>query len=138
HYVLAYGPATIDHMQHWLGGGLGVGGKRLLSWIARLGDRLAAIDVDGEQAYIPSERLAELAAVSTSTAVRLLPRFDQWVLGPGTADHHVVPPARRSLLSRGAAIVIVGGAVSGTWSLRNDQVAIGWFTEAGSPPRQAL
>ena len=27
--------------------------------------------------------------------IRLLPGYDQWVLGPGTADAHVVPPGRR-------------------------------------------
>jgi 4-carboxymuconolactone decarboxylase len=30
---------------------------------------------------------------------RLLPGYDRWVLGPGTADAHVVPPARRRLVS---------------------------------------
>ena len=35
-----------------------------------------------------------------TTAMRLLPGYDQWVLGPGTADAHVVPPARRTLVSR--------------------------------------
>ena len=49
-------------------------------------------------------------------AVRLLPGHDQWVLGPGTPTRHVVPPARRTLVSRGANLVVAGGAVSGTWN----------------------
>jgi hypothetical protein len=73
-----------------------------------------------------------------STAVRLLPGYDQWVMGPGTDDRHVVPPARRALISRGAHFVIAGGVVSGTWALRGNSVAITWFREAGRPPNAAL
>jgi hypothetical protein len=70
--------------------------------------------------------------------VRLLPGFDQWVLGPGTADAQVVPPARRTLVSRQANIVIAGGVVSGTWTLTGDRLVAAWFAEAGRPPRESL
>ena len=137
-YFRAYGPATPDHVHYWLGEGLGAGRKRIQSWIARLGDRLAAVDVDGESTYVLREDLEELASTTPTTAARLLPGYDQWVLGPGTSDAHIVPPARRALVSRGASIVIVGGVVSGTWSLTDGQVVIAWFAEAGPPAREAL
>src|SRR6266545_3448019 len=137
-YFRAYGPATPDHVRYWLGEGLGAGRKRIQSWLGGFGDRLAAVDIDGESAYVLREDLEELAATPATTAVRLLPGYDQWVLGPGTADAHVVPPARRTLVSRQANIVIVGGVVSGTWSLTDDQVVAAWFAEAGPPAREAL
>jgi hypothetical protein len=137
-YFRAYGPATPAHLRYWLGEGLGAGRKRIQSWIAGFGDRLAAVDVDGGSAYVLREDLEDLTATSATTAVRLLPGYDQWVLGPGTADAHVVPPARRTLVSRQANIVIVGGVVSGTWSLTDDQVVTAWFAEAGPPAREAL
>jgi hypothetical protein len=137
-YFRAYGPATPDHLRYWLGQGLGVPRKRIQSWIAGFGDRLAAVDIDGESAYILREDLEELAATPATTVMRLLPGYDQWVLGPGTADAHLLPPARRTLISRGANIVIVGGVVSGTWSLSDDQVVVAWFAEAGPPAQQAL
>jgi Winged helix DNA-binding domain len=137
-YFRAYGPATPDHVQHWLGGGLGAGRKRIQSWLAALGDQLAAVDIDGDSAYVLREDLEDLAATPASTAVRLLPGYDQWVLGPGTTDAHVVPPARRQLVSRQANIVLFGGVVSGTWSLFDDQVIAAWFAEAGPPAREAL
>lgn len=133
-YFRAYGPATPDHVHYWLGNGLGAGRKRIQSWIAGFGDRLAALDIDGESTYILREDLEDLAATPATTAVRLLPGYDQWVLGPGTADAHVVPPARRTLVSRKANLVIAGGVVSGTWSLADDQVVTAWFTEVGPPP----
>ena len=137
-YFRAYGPATADHVHYWLGNGLGAGRKRIRAWIAAFGDRLAAVDIDGESGYVLSEDLEDLLATPASTAVRLLPGYDQWVLGPGTADPHIVPPARRNLVSRQANIVIIGGVVSGTWSLTGDQVVTTWFAEARPPAREEL
>jgi hypothetical protein len=34
--------------------------------------------------------------------------------------------------------VIVGGAVSGTWILTDDEVVTAWFAEAGRAPKTAL
>jgi hypothetical protein len=137
-YFRSYGPATFDRVHYWLGEGLGGGRKRIQSWIAGLGDRLVAVDIDGDPAHILREDADELAAAKPSTAVRLLPGYDQWVLGPGTADATVVPPARRTLVSRQANLVIAGGVVSGTWSLTDDQLVVDWFAEAGSPAEELL
>jgi len=69
--------------------------------------------------------------------------FDQWVLGPGTEDTHVIPAGRRAWVSRTAGwiaptVVVGGGLVSGTWSLNRDRVAVKWFSELGAMPRSAL
>jgi len=137
-YFRAYAPATPDHLHYWLGEGLGAGRKRIASWIAGLGDRLAAVDVDGERAHALRTDVDELAGTPPSAAVRLLPGYDQWVLGPGTADPHVVPPARRAAVSRNANLVVAGGVLAGTWSLADSRCAVAWFGEAGPPPRDAL
>jgi hypothetical protein len=137
-YFRAYGPASPHHVQYWLGEGLGAGRKRIQAWVARFGDRLAAVDIDGEPAFVLREDLEDLAATPPSTSVRLLPGYDQWVLGPGTADAHIVPPSRRALVSRQANLVIVGGVVSGTWSLTHDELSVNWFPEGGPPPRNGL
>jgi len=137
-YFRTYGPATPEHVRYWLGEGLGAGRKRIRSWIAGLGDRLAEVDIDGSPAYVLREDLDDLVATRATGAVRLLPGYDQWVLGPGTADTHVVPRARRPLVSRQANLVVAGGVVSGTWSATGDELAVSWFAEAGPPPRDAL
>jgi hypothetical protein len=137
-YFRAYGPATPGHLEYWLGEGLGAGRKRIQAWIAGFGDRLVPVDIEREPAFVLREHLEDLAATQPSTAVRLLPGYDQWVLGPGTADPRIVPQARRALVSRGANVMIVGGVVSGMWSLSEDKLSVDWFAEAGSPPREAL
>lgn len=137
-YFRAYGPAPLDRVHYWLGNGLGAGRKRIEAWIASFGDRLARIEIDGEFAYLLREHVEQLAATPPTTVVRLLPGRDQWVLGPGTADAHIVSPDRRTLVSRQANLVISGGVVSGIWSRTNDQIAVTWFDERGHPPREAL
>jgi hypothetical protein len=137
-YFGAYGPATPDHVQQWLGEGLGAGRKRIQGWIAGFGDRLVAVDIEGETAYVMRDHLEDLTATPPTKAIRLLPGYDQWVLGAGTADAHLVPPGRRALVSRQANIVIAGGVVSGTWTLAHDDVAVDWFAEAGPPSRDGI
>lgn len=137
-YFRAYGPATHDHIHHWLGEGLSAGRKRLQSWVAGLEHRLVAVDVDGEPAYVLGEDVDELLTTQATDSLRLLPGHDQWVMGPGTKDVHVVPPARRTPVTRKANLVVVGGVVTGTWSTRGEEVVVTWFSENGKPPRKAL
>src|SRR3954451_12228444 len=47
-YLRAFGPATADHVQHWLGGGLSAGRARGTRWLAAVGDRVAEGGVGGE------------------------------------------------------------------------------------------
>ena len=137
-YLLTYGPATDEHIHYWLGNGLSAGRKRLASWLTGLQKRLAAVDVEGTTAYVLQEDVDELMAARPSTAVRLLPGHDQWVLGPGTKNGHVVPPARRTPITRKANLVLAGGVVSGTWAAGAGEVTVLWFEEQGPPPREAL
>jgi len=74
--------------------------------------------------------------------VRLLPGFDQYVMGPGTDDGHIVPAARRAAVSKQSGwispVVLGGGVVRGTWGLDGDVARISWFREAGPAPSAAL
>lgn len=137
-YVRSYGPTTPERVHYWLGEGLGAGRRRVTAWIKELGDRLAPVEVDGTPCFALCEDRDELMATPVRRAVRLLPGYDQWVLGPGTADTHVVPTARRGVVSRGANLVVAGGVVCGTWTLRGDQLLATWFPEAGPAPGEAV
>jgi DNA glycosylase AlkZ-like len=140
-YFRAYGPTTIDAFGTWLAGGW-FGKRQLRAWFGRLGDRVTEVEVEGERAHVLTHDLDELAAAKPTTAVRLLPGFDQYVMGPGTGDAHVVPAARRREVSKQSGwispVVVAGGGVSGTWELDGKQVRVAWFREAGRPPQKAL
>ncbi len=127
-YVRAYGPASTANLTSWLVEGLGVRRADLQRWKEELGDRLATVDVAGEERLVHREDLDELAAARTAPSVHLLPGLDPWVLGPGTADAAVVAPAIRPQVSRGAGLVLVGGAVVGTWSTTRGAVDVSWAT----------
>ena len=140
-YLGAYGPAPADGFSRWLSRGR-VAARQLRAWFAALGDRVTEVEVDGDTAFVLTEDVDELASTKPTKAVRLLPGFDQYVLGPGTDDGHVVAPGRRATVSRQsgwiAPVVVAGGVVCGTWALDDDRVRVGWFAEAGGPPRSAL
>ncbi|HET9346947.1 MAG TPA: crosslink repair DNA glycosylase YcaQ family protein [Candidatus Limnocylindrales bacterium] len=137
-YVGAYGPATVDAFRRWLG----AGSARIRRLVKEHGGRLVEVDVDGEPAFVLDDHVEALAAARPTSAVRLVPGFDAYVLGPGSTDGHVIPRGRRSAVSRQAGwispVVVAGGVVAGTWLLDGDVVEVTWFGEAGRPPRTAL
>jgi hypothetical protein len=137
-YYRTYGPASPDRLHEWLGPGLGVKRKAVAGWLDGLADRLTAVTIDGEEALVLREDLDELRASRVSSAVRLLPGRDPWVMGPGTDDPRVVPPARREPVSRSANLVVARGVVAGTWTIRDERLRVTWFEESGRVPRAAL
>ena len=140
-YFGAYGPATIQNFRNWLSRGR-ISARQLRAWFDAVGDRLTEVQVEGQRLHILAEHLDEVAATKPSKVVRLLPGFDQYVLGPGTEDGHVVPAARRAAVSKQSGwispVVVGGGIVKGTWELDGDRVRVDWFKEAGKPPRSQL
>jgi hypothetical protein len=139
-YLRAYGPATFDGLAAWLGGA--VDKRRLRGWFRGSGDRLADVEIDGQPAHVLAADLAELVSTRPTGAVRLVPAFDQCVLGPGTRDPLVVPSARRAAVSRQSGwispVVLVEGRICGTWEVDGEEARIVWFGEAGRPPRRAI
>jgi len=140
-YLRAYGPADADAFGNWLASGR-ISKRRIRSWFEAVGPQLAAVEVGGEHAYVLAEDLDDLVSTKPTRAVRLLPGFDQFVMGPGTDDGHVVPTRRRSTVSKQSGwispVVIAGGVVHGTWERAGDGVQVAWFKEAGAVRRTAL
>ena len=96
----------------------------------------------GNARFVLAKDLDDLVATKPTRAVRLLPGFDQFVMGPGTEDPHVIPAHRRSAVSTQSGwiqpVVIAGGVVHGTWALADDGISVAWFKEGGAVPRTAL
>jgi hypothetical protein len=140
-YLGAHGPATAGAFDRWLTRGVSKKGE-LRTWFGAVGDRVAAVDVDGEPMMVLAEHVDDLASTKPSATVRLLPGFDQYVLGPGTQDTELIPAGRRAQVSKTAGwiapVVIARGRVAGVWDLDGDAVAVTLFDEAGGVPDTQL
>ena len=140
-YLRSHGPATVNGFANWLSRGR-TSKQQLRRWFDDVRPRLAELEVDGERSFVLAKDLDDLVATKPTRAVRLLPGFDQFVMGPGTEDPHVIPAHRRSAVSTQSGwiqpVVIAGGVVHGTWALADDGISVAWFKEAGAVPRTAL
>ncbi|MDL5158671.1 DNA glycosylase AlkZ-like family protein [Actinomycetospora termitidis] len=128
-YLDVHGPASPETFDAWLLRGA-TPRRTLRRWFAELVDEGAIVPVamhpDGapDAAETLYARAADVPGLSVppppQDSVRFLPAFDQWVLGPGTRDPHVLPPEHRSRVSRTAGwiapVVIRSGRIVGTWS----------------------
>ncbi len=137
-YVGSYGPVTVSNLKYRFGEGLSAGGRRLTGWLSSLEGRLVEIETDAGAALCLAEHVDAIAGTAPSDEVRLLPGYDPWVLGPGTADPRVVPPARRAVASRGSNLVLRGGVVSGSWRAVTGRLEVLWFEQAGPVPGERL
>jgi hypothetical protein len=140
-YLSAYGPAGPDTFDRWLLRGATPRG-RLRRWFADLGDELTGVEVEGVRLTARARDVDDLASSRPSRQVRLLPAFDQYVLGPGTAHEQVVPTQFRARVSRSAgwisAVVVAGGRVVGTWEQDGGQVRVSLFEPGRGPGRGVL
>jgi hypothetical protein len=131
-YLRAFGPATMATFDAWLTRSLSRK-PALRGWFAAVDDLVTAVEVEGEPAYALAEDVDELVATIPTGTVRLLPAFDQYVLGPGTAAAEVVPPARRKEVSKAAGwispVVVAGGRVVGVWVVTGDRIDVRLFGE---------
>ncbi|GIH25786.1 hypothetical protein Aph01nite_40960 [Acrocarpospora phusangensis] len=142
-YLGAFGPASMALFDQWLTRGMSKK-AHLKSWFADLeqSGTLTHVEVDGEPAYARTEDLDDLAAATPTTDVRLLPAFDQYVLGPGTANTQIIAANRRAEISKTAGwispVVLSGGRVAGTWTTDSGTLDVVLFTEAGPVSRRAI
>lgn len=140
-YLRAYGPATIERFDAWLTRGVSKKGM-LRGWFGAVEDQLVTVDVEGTTGYLLAEDAEDLAGTAPTAVVRLLPGFDQYVLGPGTAAAEILAPDQRSQVSRAAGwiapVVIAGGRVIGVWDRDEDTVDVRLFDEEDQPTATAL
>jgi len=134
-YLGAFGPASMDTFDQWLIRGASRKAA-LRGWFAGLvrDGVLAEVTVDGRAGYARAGDVAEIAAAEPLDGVRLLPAFDQYVLGPGTKDSMIIDPGRRAAISRTAGwiapVLLAGGRVAGTWELNGARIDVSLFPEA--------
>lgn len=146
-YLAAFGPADPAAFDAWLLRGA-TSKPTLRQWFADLGEELTPVDVEGTRLLARTQDVEDLAATDPANpalAVRLLPAFDQFVLGPGTGDAHLIPPGHRADVSRAAGwitpVVATPDGVVGTWQLEDgaaDRVRVTLFDDRPKPPAALL
>ncbi|APE34598.1 hypothetical protein BOX37_12235 [Nocardia mangyaensis] len=137
-YLGAYGPASPEVFDAWLSRN-SLRKTVVRGWFAALGDELTEVSVDGRPGWMPAEFTDDLAAATLDPAIHLLGPFDQYVLGPGTADTALLPAEHRAKVSRAAGwispLVLVDGRIAGTWERVEDEVVVSMFAAGRFPKR---
>jgi Winged helix DNA-binding domain len=115
-YLAAYGPATYQDLARWWNGGGVTTARR---WIVSLGDEVTAVDLDGTQAWMLTAHVREVRDLSPTKSVRLLPGFDQYVVGASWHARHLLPGVLRSRVYRPqgwiSPVLLVNGRMEGIW-----------------------
>ena len=115
-FLGAYGPATEHDLARWWGGG-GVAGARRS--IAALGDEAVPVDLEGSKAWMLAADARELGEAAPAKSARLLPGFDQYVVGASRHAEKLLPAGLRSRVYRPqgwiSPVLLVNGRMEGTW-----------------------
>ncbi|HWC17936.1 MAG TPA: winged helix DNA-binding domain-containing protein [Terriglobales bacterium] len=114
-FLAAYGPATYHDLARWWGSGMSIGRK----WITAMGDEVTAVDLEGAQAWMLAEHARELRETEPIRSVRLLPAFDQYVIGASHHAAHLLPGDVRIRVYRQqgwvSPVLLVNGRMDGVW-----------------------
>lgn len=137
-YLHSYAPVSEENLRYWLNAGLSVPNRRVMTWLDQLDAEIATVRIDGRNRFVLASDREELTGADPDGSVRLLPCFDAWILGPGTADPLTVPPAQRVKLSSGADFLIAGGVVSGLWRKKGNRLTVEVFPDRPEVPREAI
>jgi hypothetical protein len=120
-YLNAYGPATPEDQAAWSGMPMS---KIRTAW-QRIADQLIEVEAAGSPAWMLKTRAAWLDELPTHTpTVRLLPRFDIYLLGYHNRDLSVPPQYAKRINAGGGLLhpaVLVDGRAVGTWKSKREK-----------------
>jgi hypothetical protein len=113
----AIGPAGHDDFARWWGYISPANAGKLL---ASLGGDAVEVEVEGEQQWLLASQAGEIAASKPGRSVRLVPAFDQYVVGvPRKGPGAPFEEARRAQIYRQAGwlspALVVDGRIEGVW-----------------------
>jgi hypothetical protein len=126
-YLAAYGPADYHDLARWWGGGGVTAARR---WIAALGEEAAPVEVEGTSAWILAKHVRELRDTPPLRSARLLPAFDQYVVGASRHAERLMPEGCRPRVFRPqgwlSPVLAVNGRMAGVWrhEIRGSRVEV--------------
>jgi DNA glycosylase AlkZ-like len=139
-FLAANGPATREDYARWWGVTPAKAGQR----ISELGDEVEEVDVEGEPRWILAG--AQPAGSAPTGVVRLVPAFDQYVVGATLHAEALLPPdVPRALVYRAqgwlSPVLLVDGRMEGVWRFarkgRRIAISIEPFRPQGADVREA-
>lgn len=115
-FLSAYGPATYHDLARWWGGGGIVTARQ---WIEALGEEVRPIELPGAQSWMLAEDADEARELRPQRSVRLIPAFDQYVIGASGHAEHLLPGDLRGRVYRPqgwiSPVLLVNGLMQGVW-----------------------
>jgi len=115
-FLAAYGPATYHDFARWWSGG-GVSAAK--QWIGLLGNEACPVEVEGARAWMLAGHAREARELAPGKSVRLLPGFDQYVVGASYHAESLLPDGLRSRVYRPqgwiSPVLLVNGLMQGVW-----------------------
>jgi len=116
-FVATFGPVSRDEVARWWAGVTPAGAERL---IRSFGDEMSSFDVEGTEAWVLAEDEDAVASMEPTRSVRLLPGFDQYVIGSTKHSAQLMPGDFRDRVHRQAGwvspVLAVDGRLEGVWS----------------------
>jgi Winged helix DNA-binding domain len=116
-FVATYGPVPLDEIARWWSEGAVAGARRLM---AALGDEVVEMEIDGAPAWAGADVAHRIGAFEPPRSVRLLPGFDQYVIGSTKHSVRLMPADHRARVHRQAGwvspVLTVDGLLEGVWS----------------------
>ena len=106
------------HITIWRAGGVeAVSSAR--QWIAALGEEVTPVEVGGAQAWMLAADAREARDLPAQPSARLIPAFDQYVIGASRHAEHLLPSDLRSCVYRPqgwiSPVLLVKGLMKGVW-----------------------
>jgi hypothetical protein len=127
-YLAAYGPASAADLAAWSG----LSQRELRPALARIADELVEVETAGNPSWLPKSHLGWLDEPASfeqapTPLVRLLPRFDIYLLGYAGRESILAPDFSSRINAGGgmiAASLLVDGRIQGTWRTKKRRDAL--------------
>jgi uncharacterized protein YcaQ len=114
-YLGAFAPATREDLARWWA----VSPAEARRMLRALGEEAVEVDVEGEARWMLAAHAAEAARARPRNAARLLPGFDQWVIGASRSAPAQLDQKHKARVYRPqgwiSPVLLVNGRIDGVW-----------------------
>jgi Winged helix DNA-binding domain len=114
-YLGAFAPATREDLARWWA----VGPAEARRMLTALGEEAVEVDVQGEARWMLAAHAAEATHARPRNVARLLPGFDQWVIGASRSAPAQLDPKHKARVYRPqgwiSPVLLVNGRIEGVW-----------------------